>query len=79
MEYNKDCISSIHWNEISEMLYLDPEIVQGIIGIIRKLERGNSLSKVNGNALLNWETHTLIDRKYAGKVELLHGERPVQF
>ena len=45
MENNKDCISLIRWNEISEMLYLDPEIVQGIIGIIRRLERGNSLLK----------------------------------
>ena len=62
MENNKDCISSIHWNEVNEMLYLDPEIVQGIIGIIRRLERGNSLFKVNGNALLNRETHTLIGR-----------------
>ena len=40
MEYKKDCISSLRWNEISDMLYLDLEVDQGIIEIIKRLEHG---------------------------------------
>ena len=35
MGYDRLCISPIHWNEMGEMLYLDPEVVQGTIEIIR--------------------------------------------
>ena len=37
MLYGKECISPIHWNEMGEMLYLDPEVVQGIIEVIEKV------------------------------------------
>ena len=50
--YSKECISPIHWNEMGEMLILDPEVVQGIIEIIRRLELGCSLLRVNGKVML---------------------------
>ena len=35
IRYGRTCSSPIHWNEMGEMLYLDHEMVQGTIEIIR--------------------------------------------
>ena len=35
IRYDRECLSPIHWNEMGEMLILDPEVVQESIEIIR--------------------------------------------